>query len=99
MFSQIKLTGYQHNECTFQNPTAKVFERAENLIQCAEMIKNKFSKTIGSSKYTTVRAERIFSTFTVENLPEGRDYFAHSRTTTEKISKVRKNSLSNRILW
>ena len=30
MFSQIKLPGYPHNECTFQNPTAKVFERAEN---------------------------------------------------------------------
>ena len=63
------------------------------------MLKNKFSKTICSSKYTTVRAERIFSTLTVKNLPEGREIFAHSRTTTEKILKVRKNSLSNRLLW
>ena len=63
------------------------------------MIKNKFSKTICSSKYTTVRAEPIFSTPTVKNLPEGREIFDQSRTTTEIILKVRKNSLSNRLLW
>ena len=63
------------------------------------MMKNKFSKTIGSSKYTTVRAERIFSTLTVKNLPEDLKIFAHSRTTTEKTLKDRKNSLSNRLLW
>ena len=62
-------------------------------------MKNKFSKTICSSKYITVRAEQIFSLFTVKNLTEGREIFAHSRTTTEKILKVRKNSLSNRLLW
>ena len=53
------------------------------------MMKNKFSKADFSSKYTTVRAERIFSTLTVKNLPEGRKIFAHSRTTTEKTLKDR----------
>ena len=63
------------------------------------MIKIKFSKADFSSKYTTVRAERIFSTLIVKNLPEGRKNFAHSRTTTEKTLKDRKHSLSNRLLW
>ena len=63
------------------------------------MIKIRFSKADFSSKYTTVRAERIFSTLTVEKLPEGRKIFAHSRKTTEKTLKVRKDSLSNRLLW
>ena len=62
------------------------------------MMKNKFSKADFSSKVSTVCAERIFGTPTVKNLPEGRKIFAHSRTTTEKTLKVRKNSLSNRLL-
>ena len=63
------------------------------------MMEIKFSKADFSSKYTTVRAERIFSTLTVKKLPEGRQFFAHSRKTTEKSLKVRKDSLSNRLLW
>ena len=62
-------------------------------------MKNKFSKADFSSKITTVRAERIFSTLTVKHLPEGRKIFAHSRTTTEKTLQDRKNSLSNRLIW
>ena len=58
------------------------------------VFKNSFS-----SKDTTVRAERIFGTPTVKNLPEGREIFAHCRTTTQKSLKKRKNSLSNRLLW
>ena len=63
------------------------------------MMKIKFSKADFSSKYTIVRAERIFSTLTVKKLPEGRKIFAHSRKTTEKSLKVRRDSLSNRLLW
>ena len=83
----------------FKTPPPKSSKELKILIQCTEMIKYRFSKIIFSAKNTTVRAERIFGTPTVKNLSEGREIFAHSRTTTEKTLKVRKNSLSNRLLW
>ena len=55
-----------------------------SLNQGTKTMKNKFSKTNFSSKYSTLPAERIFDSPTVKNLPQGREVLTQCPETMEK---------------